>query len=170
MRFQADGVRALRYGSTVKMKNFSRQRGGKGKPRLLSREGLVQKAHDILLKWTILSPETHPINLARLAKELVVSRQALYDNGLDKEVDRYKKLQSKNFSPNQSTPNRKSSEQQIADLKEQVTDMKQKLDGWIERWAAVEYNARMLGIDPDEIFAPLPAPQRGGAGRGTRRK
>jgi hypothetical protein len=145
----------------VKKKNVARQRGGKGKPRPLRREGLVQKAHDILLKWTKLSPETHPINLARLAQELVVSRQALYDNGLDKELGRYEKLQSKNFSRNQSTPNRKSSDQQIADLKEQVTDLQQKLDGWIERWAAVEYNARMLGIDPNEIFAPLPPPGRG---------
>lgn len=128
----------------------------------------MQKAHDILLKWTKLSPETHPINLARLAKELVVSRQALYDNGVDKEIDRYKALQSKNFSRNQSTPNRKSTDQQNIDLRAQVTSMQQQLDGWIERWAGVEYNARMLGIDPDEIFAPLPEPQRGGSGRNSR--
>jgi hypothetical protein len=154
----------------VKKKNVGRQRGGKGKRRPLRRETLVQQAHEILLKWTKLSPETHPINLARLAKELVVSRQALYDNGMDKEIDRYRSLQRKNFSPDQSTPNRKSADQQIADLKEQVAGMQRQLDGWIERWAAVEYNARMLGVDPDEIFAPLPDPQRAGVVRRTRLK
>ncbi|MFS8087128.1 MAG: hypothetical protein ACMG6H_15955 [Acidobacteriota bacterium] len=128
----------------------------------------MQKAHDILLKWTNLSPETHPINLARLAKELVVSRQALYDNGMDKEIDRYRALQLRNFSRDHAAPNRKSSDQQNADLKAQVIDMQQKLDGWIERWAAVEYNARMLGIDPDEIFAPLPELQRAATGRSVR--
>gem|GEM_PF-1450259 len=153
----------------MKKKNVERQRGGKGKPRPLRRGGLVQKAHQILLRWTKLSPETHPINLARLAKELVVSRQALYDNGVDKEIDRYKAHQRKNFSRNRATPSRKSADQQIADLKQQVTSMQQQLDGWVERWAAVEYNARMLGIDPDEIFAPLPEPQRGG-GRGAQKQ
>jgi len=89
---------------------------------------------------------------------------------LNKEIDRYKALQRKNFSRSQSTPDRKSSDQQIADLKAQVADLQQKLDGWIERWAAVEYNARMLGIDPDEIFAPLPNLERAGITRrsGTR--
>lgn len=120
----------------------------------------MKKAREVLLEWASLSPETHPINLARLANKLKVSRQALYDNDLDEEIDRYKKLQRKNFSDNQSTPDRKSKDQQIADLKEQVTGMQQRLDGWIEKWVTIEYNARMLGINPDEIFAPLPAPRR----------
>lgn len=156
--------------SVGKNKSVAKQRGGKGKPRPLRRESLVQKAHEILLKWIKLSPETHPINLARLAKALKVSRQALYDNGLDDEIDRYKALQRKNFSRSRSTPDRKSSDQQIAELKAQVADLQQKLDGWIERWAAVEYNARMLGIDPDDIFAPLPNLERAGIARrsGTR--
>lgn len=137
-----------------------KQRGGKGKRRPLRRGALVTKARDVLLEWANLSPETHPINLVRLANRLKVSRQSLYDNDLDKEIDRYKKLQRKNFSDNRSTPERKSKDQQIADLKEQVIGMQQKLDGWIERWVAVEYNARMLGINPEEIFARLPAPRR----------
>jgi hypothetical protein len=111
------------------------------------------------LEWASVSPETHPINLTQLANELKVSRQALYDNDLDEEIDRYKKLQRKNFSDNRS-PERKSKDQQIADLKEQVIGMQQKLDGWIEKWVTVEYTARMLGIDPDEIFASIPTPGR----------
>jgi transcription termination factor NusB len=116
------------------------------------------------------SRNTHPINLTRLANKLKVSRQALYDNDLDEEIDRYKKLQHKNFSDTQSTPERKSKDQQIADLKEQVTRMKEQLDGWIEKWVTVEYNARMLGIDPDQIFADLPRPDRASTGRHNRRR
>jgi hypothetical protein len=144
----------------VKTKSVEKQRGGKGKPRPLRGEALVQRAQEVLLGWSKLSPETHPINLARLANKLKVSRQALYDNDLDAEIERYKKLQRKNFSGNQSDPDRKSKDQQIADLNERVIGMQQKLDGWIERWVAVEYNARMLGINPEEIFARLPAPRR----------
>lgn len=120
----------------------------------------MKKAREVLVEWASLSPETHPINLARLANKLKVSRQALYDNDLDEEIERYKRLQRKNFSDGQSTPERKSKDQQIADLKEQLIGMQQKLDGWIEKWVAVEYNARLLGINPDEIFGPLPDPRR----------
>lgn len=148
----------------MKKQAVGQKRGGQGKRRPLRREALVKKAREVLLEWANLSPETHPINLTRLANRLKVSRQALYDNDLDKEIDRYKKLRHKNFTDTQSTPERKSKDQQIADLKEQVIGMQQKLDAWIEKWVTVEYNARMLGVDPDQIFAPLPAPQRGGLG------
>lgn len=92
----------------------------------------MKKAREVLLEWASLSPETHPINLARLAHKLKVSRQALYDNGLDEEIDRYKKLQRKTSS-GQSAPDGNSKDQQIADLKEQVTSMQQRRDGWIEK-------------------------------------
>jgi hypothetical protein len=48
---------------------------------------------------------------------------------LDEEIDRYKKLQRKNFANTQSRPERKTKDQQIADLKEQLINMQQKLDG-----------------------------------------
>lgn len=130
----------------------------------------MKKAREILIEWASLSPETHPINLARLANKLKVSRQALYDNDLDEEIDRYKKLQRENSSSNSSTPDRKSKDQQIADLKQQIIGLQQKLDGWIQKWVTVEYNARMLGINPDQIFAQLPGPQRTGSSQHKRHK
>jgi hypothetical protein len=144
----------------VKTKSVEKQRGGKGKPRPLRGEALVQRAQEVLIGWSKLSPETHPINLARLANKLKVSRQALYDNDLGEEIERYKTLQRKNFSGNHSTPERKTKDQQISDLNEQLIGMQQRQDAWIQKWVAVEYNARMLGLNPDEIFAPLPAVQR----------
>jgi hypothetical protein len=79
----------------VKKKSVGKLRGGKGKRRPLRRGALVKKAREVLLEWASLSPETHPINLARLANKLKVSRQALYDNDLDEEIERYKRLQRK---------------------------------------------------------------------------
>lgn len=154
----------------MKKQAIGKQRGGKGKRRPLRRGALVKKAREVLFEWANLPPEIHPINLTRLANRLKVSRQALYDNDLGKEIDRYKKLQHKNFTDTQSTPERKSKDHQIADLNEKVIGMQQKLDGWIERWVAVEYNARMLGIDPDQIFAALPGPDRASTGRHNRRR
>lgn len=145
-------------------------RGGKGKPRPLRRNALVQKAHQVLLTWSNLSPKTHPISVSELSKELNVSRQALYDNKLDKEINRYKDAQRKSFSAKQSPLPQKPLDQRVAELQNEVKNLQQKLDSWIERWAAVEYNARILGIDPDEIFAPIPNPQRGAMSVGSKRR
>ena len=92
----------------------------------------MKKAGEVLLEWASLPREIHPVNLARLANKLKISRQALYDNDLAEEINRYKKLQHKDFSETQSTPERKSKDQQIADLKEQVIGMQQKLDGGLK--------------------------------------
>jgi hypothetical protein len=43
-------------GDADKDRTANKPSGGKGKPRPLRREGLVQSAHDVLLKWSKLSP------------------------------------------------------------------------------------------------------------------
>lgn len=55
---------------------------------------------------------------------------------------------------------RKPLEERIASMEEEILDLRRKLDGWIERWVAVEYNARLLGLDADKIFAPMSPPDR----------
>lgn len=154
----------------VKARHDVQRPGGKGKRRPLRGSALVDKAREVLNEWAQLSPDTHPLTLARLSRKLRVSRQALYSHGMDRELDRYKSLQHKQSPGPTQLPNRKSAEQRIADLTNQLISLQQKLDGWIEKWVGVEYNARMLGIDPDQIFAPAPGPQRAGVGRSTRRR
>jgi hypothetical protein len=145
-------------------KTASPKRGGKGNPRPLRGKLLVRKAREVLEDWATQSPETHPINISRLAKKLGVTRQPIYDNGLDTEIDEYKKLQLKNFSKNKEGQVYKSAEERIAEKDKELAELRSKLDGWIELWATVEYNARMHGIDADKIFAPMPPAERGAAG------
>jgi hypothetical protein len=138
-----------------------RRKGGRGKRRPLRGETLVNAALAVLSRWVNLSPETHPINISRLAKELGVTRQSIYDNELEKVVDEHKALQHKNFSiQKESVVLRKPLEERIASMEEEILDLRRKLDGWIERWVAVEYNARLLGLDADKIFAPMSPPDR----------
>jgi hypothetical protein len=138
-----------------------RRAGGCGKRRPLRGAILVSAALSVLSKWTTLSPETHPINISRLARELGVTRQAIYSNDLEAPIDEHRNLQRKNFSAQREALSlRRPLEERIACMEEELLDMRQKIDGWIERWAAVEYNARMLGLDADKIFAPMPPPDR----------
>lgn len=144
-----------------KEKDAEGRRGGRGKPRPLRGVKLVSAARAVLSRWVNLSPKTHPINISRLAKELGVTRQAIYDNELEEVVDEHKALQHKNFSvQKEAVALRKPLEERIASMEKEILDLRRKLDGWIERWVAVEYNARMLGLDADKIFAPMPPPDR----------
>jgi hypothetical protein len=122
---------------------------------------LVKAAKAELGRMVSLSPKTDPINVSSLAKRLVVTRQALYNNELDKVVAEYAELQRTNFSANvEAVVARRPLEERIADLEGQLVEFRGKIDGWIERWATVEYNAKMLGIDADQLFAPMPRPER----------
>jgi len=133
----------------------------KGKRRPLRRETLVRAARETLTLWSGLSPDAYPINISRLAKELGVTRQAIYDNGLSKDVIEYKALQQRNSSiRTEAVMRRRPLEERISLLEKEVISLRRMLDGWIERWAEVEYNARMLGIDADKIFAPIPLARR----------
>lgn len=142
-----------------------------GRSRPLRGETLVRAAKTLLARWSVLSPDTHPINIMRLSKALGVTRQSLYDNGLKEIVDEHRSLQRSNSSrQNEKAIIRRPLEERIKALSQEVKELYRKIDGWIERWAAVEYNARMLGIDPDLIFAPISPPDRAssGAGRGSK--
>lgn len=138
-----------------------RRAGGYGKRRPLRGATLVSAALTVLSRWAILSPEAYPINISRLARELGVTRQAIYSNELKAPIDEHREIQRKNFSvKKEGLALRRPLEERIACMEEELLDMRQKIDGWIERWATVEYNARMLGLDADRIFAPMPPPDR----------
>jgi hypothetical protein len=135
----------------------------RGRPRKRQLRGptLVRAANAALAEMAHLSPKTDPINIASLSRRLVVTRQALYHNQLKPVVVEYAKLQRTNFSTRvEAVSLRRPLEQRIAELQQEKLEMQQALDGWVERWATVEYNARMHGYDADLLFAPMPPPAR----------
>jgi hypothetical protein len=131
------------------------------RPRPLRGETLVNAARAELARMVKLSPKTDRINLLRLAQRLKVTRQALYNNDLQAAVTEYAELQRKNFSTEvEAAVLRRPLEERIHALEKENKDLRGKLDGWIERWVTVEYNARLLGKDADKLFAPIQPPQR----------
>lgn len=129
--------------------------------RLLRGERLVDVAKLELARMANLSPKTDQINISNLAKRLKVTRQAIYNNNLMKIISEYAELQRKNFDQNMEAKIlRRPLEERVTALEKENKELKATIDGWIERWATIEYNARMHGINTDLIFAPMPPPQR----------
>src|SRR5713101_6708782 len=83
------------------------------------------------------------------------------NNDLQTVVADYAELQRKNFSTEvEAAVLRRPLEQRIQALEKENEDLRRKLDGWVERWVTVEYNARLLGKDADKLFEPIQPPQR----------
>jgi hypothetical protein len=119
----------------VKKEAIGKQRGGKGRATALRRVTIVTKAR-VLLEWAGLSPETHLINLVRLPTKRRVSSQAFYDNDLDEESDRYKKLQRKTsltsiYPKVKSATNSNDHPQEIA--QEEISSMPHQRNSHLER-------------------------------------
>ncbi len=129
--------------------------------RPLRGETLVNAAHAELARMVKLSPKTDRINILRLAQRLKVTRQALYNNDLQAVITEYAELQRKNFTTEvEAAVLRRPLEERIQALETENKDLRGKLDGWLERWVTVEYNARLLGKDADKLFEPIQPPQR----------
>ncbi|SMF20797.1 hypothetical protein [Desulfovibrio gilichinskyi] len=108
-----------------------------------------------------LSPKTDPISISSLADRLKVSRQSIYSNKFKPLVDEFAELQRSNYNQNIEVGiKRKPLEKRIEDLEKENADLKARLDNYIERWVAIEYNARMMGINADDLFVVAPKPLR----------
>jgi hypothetical protein len=108
-----------------------------------------------------LAPQAHPINVSTLAKRIGVTRQAIYNNQLLEEISQHADLQRQMHSvENERTALRRPLEQRLVLLEAENKELHGKIDGWIQRWVEVEYNARMHGFDADLLFAPMPLPLR----------
>lgn len=124
--------------------------------KVLRGETLVNAAKMELALMVNLSPKTDPINISTLANNLKVTRQALYNNQLSDLVKEHALLQRKNFSViTEAKASRLPLEERIIALEKENKELYSKLDGWIELWAKVEYNARMHGINTDLLFTTI---------------
>lgn len=131
------------------------------KRRPLRGKELVKAAEGVLVEWAGFSPETAPINVARLANKLKVSRQSIYNNKLNETIEKYEKIQRENFgTESESAKKRRLADERIAELKRQIEDLQKQLDGWIECWVTIDYNAKMHGWDMDLLLIPLEKPMR----------
>jgi len=138
-----------------------KSKSGRPRRRPLRKEKLVRAVMAVLGQMVNLSPKTDPINVSSVAKRVGVTRQAIYDNNLKAAIDEHSELQRANASVvTEAAALRRPLEMRLAEQKKENEELQRKLDGWIERWVTVEYNARMGAQHPDDLFAPMPMPSR----------
>lgn len=138
----------------MRRKNRSRRRPLRG-------QKLVNVVKLELARMVNLDPKKNPINVSSVSRRTQLSRQALYANDLLSQIRSHADLQRETFHCKDAKEiERQTAQERITRLELEILELQKKIDGWLERWVAVEYNAKMQGVDPDKIFASIPAPLR----------
>src|SRR5689334_23186238 len=129
------------------MKTKRQKRPGRPRSKLLQGKQLIQAAKKVLEQMVTLSPKEERITVKRLAEKLCVSRQALYNNDIQKIVDDYQELQNKNFSISESLQAaRKPLEMRIAELANENAELRRKLDNLLQWWVHWSLEAINKGV------------------------
>jgi hypothetical protein len=162
------------------------KRPGRPRKRPLQGERLRKAASARLEQMVSLSPKTVRITLARLARDLGVSRPALYNNGFNADVIReYCERQRANFDiATEAEARRAPLERRAKSAENEKEDLRRKLDQLAQWWVYWAQHAINHGIAPELMFpeggpadpdwpvpvAPdIPQPQRRGRRKTTRR-
>ena len=108
-----------------------------------------------------LSPRIAPISVSALAQRLEISRQTIYSNDLHVMIYEFAELQKTQVGEqNEVAQKRRWLEARIDALEKENDELKMRLESYLERWAAVEHNARMFGVDADDLFLTPSKPLR----------
>lgn len=96
---------------------------------------------------------TEPINVARVARIIGVSRTAIYKNGLDEMVEQYRQIQFENIpaeAPGRKPDRSVGRASSVSPAEESA--MRQRLDELVQWWVYWARHAARHGVDPDLMF------------------
>lgn len=131
----------------------------------LSQRGskLVEVALRDLEDLSLWTGANAPLTWANLAKRLEVSRQAIERKPEITAAYHAAKANLAKFGEDHAKPEnvvRRSFDERIRAMNAEQTLLRRQLDGWLEKWMTIEYNARTSGVNMDRLLAPVPKPDR----------
>jgi DNA repair exonuclease SbcCD ATPase subunit len=89
------------------------------------------------------------------------SRQSLWAKSeIKNRFESVKESLRKGIDKGDTNQYRRTLEQRIQALENEINQLKQQQQHWLELWARYEYNARVIGVDTARLEQPLPALNR----------
>ena len=117
-------------------------------------------------------PEESPIDVQSVAAALTVSRTTLYKYGLEEQIRTAAARQQKRAQLSGTAAERYAYADMIRQLRQDVEHEQERNKQLVERLVLVQANAGRLNVDLEELFKPLPKPNRtvSRAGRGAQKR
>jgi hypothetical protein len=129
-------------------------------PRPSLEENVRKAVREYLLTAETQSSQHAPLNTLAVAKLLNFDRKTLKKYGLDREIEVAARRQACNGKLSPRELERRSMKDMLRDRDQEINAMRHRCEALIARVCLAEGNAQRLGIDPTELWKPLPMPDR----------
>lgn len=129
-------------------------------PRPKLQEKVRAAVQEYLTSAETLSSEEAPLNVSAVAQHLGFNRKTLKKYGLDREIAEAAERQASHgrLSPKEMEQRSRTDMLRARDL--EIEAMRRRCEALVARVCLAEGNAQRLGIDPTELWKPLPVPDR----------
>ncbi len=114
-------------------------------------------------------PSDFPIDVRNISRRVRCSPTTIYKYGLDGDISAAQKRQANNNPEARRASKRQKDKDAIRALRLELDKHAKINKGLIARIALVEYNAARLGIEPEELYKPMPKPLRSTSRAGKKR-
>jgi hypothetical protein len=129
-------------------------------PRHKQQEKLTVALHAYLAEAAKNSPEDYPLDARSVAKVLGISPTTLYKYRFQEPIREAAQHQEEVTKQSARKPSFPSSKVRIQRLGEELKLAEERNKHLVALLALVEANAARLGIDPEELYKPVPKPVR----------
>jgi hypothetical protein len=121
---------------------------------------VTDEVHTYLRQGEWLAPDQCILDVKHVAQAIGVSRTSLYKYGLADDIRAAAKRQQERANLNPAEARRSRWRDLIQQLRVELSIAEERNKSLLKCLQLVEDNAARLGIDPEELFVPLPKPDR----------
>jgi len=129
-------------------------------PRPAVEQEVCQAVRSYLAAAVNKPPAEAPLNVLAVAKRTGFDRKTLKKYGLDVEITAAAKQQSSSGKLSPQQEQRRSHIDALHQRDQEIIQLRQRCEGLVAQICLAEGNAQRLGIDPTELWKPLPMPDR----------
>jgi hypothetical protein len=137
-------------------------------PRSSNEEEVRKRVLAYLKTAEVGDPSNVPIDVRNVARRVQCSRTTIYKYHLDQEINLGRQRQANNNPETRKATKRRKERDRMRVLTLNLEEQQNIDKGLVARIALVEYNAARLGIDPEELYKPMPKPIRSASRAGTK--
>ncbi len=105
-------------------------------------------------------PGEFPIDVRNISRRVRCSPTTVYKYGLENEISAARKRQANNNPEARRVSKRQKDKDALRAARFEIEEHAKINKGLVARFALIEYNAARLGLDPEELYKPMPKPIR----------
>jgi hypothetical protein len=138
-------------------------------PRSSNEEEVRKRVLAYLRTAEVGRPSNVPIDVRNVERRVQCSPTTIYKYHLDQEITLARQRQANNNPETRKASKRRKERDKMRALAQNLEEQRNINKRLVAQIALVEYNSARLGIDPEELYKPMPKPIRSASRAGTRR-